>query len=264
MESVSQVLSSPSSTSQWTPPRLIPDAPFPSKLCEMLHFAEHEGLKSVVSWRSHGRAFKIHNKEKFMSHVAHRFFKATKLRSIHRQLNLWGFKRITSGEDRDAWFHEFFVRGQPGEMRKIIRTKIKGRTLLEAKRDLDVPNFYQMPTFNLQNSKTDRPYISDPDDEYENMVRSQETPPTMKPRRVSIAASPGVSIAASPELIKSSSRRALLPRRDRYRQGRGSNETAELPSEIMIEPLPFGRSDDTVPLNNDEFSLFIDRMITSV
>ena len=68
-------------------------ARFPSKLYKMLEYAEIMGLTDVVSWLPHGRAFKIFEADAFMSHVANHFFRATKLRSIHRQLNLWGFKR---------------------------------------------------------------------------------------------------------------------------------------------------------------------------
>ena len=96
MQPVSPV---PSCSSSMVLPRQPPpcnhlsDAPFPAKLCEMLDYAEQNGLSDVVSWLPHGKSFKIRDDKKFMTDVANHFFKATKLRSIHRQLNLWGFKR---------------------------------------------------------------------------------------------------------------------------------------------------------------------------
>ena len=69
------------------------DAPFPAKLYELLQYVEDEGMTHIVSWLPSGLAFKIHNAPKFMSDVAVHFFKATKFRSVQRQLNLWGFKR---------------------------------------------------------------------------------------------------------------------------------------------------------------------------
>ena len=51
----------------------------------------------------------------------------TKLRSFQRQLNLWGFKRISkNGPDKDVYYHEHFIRGQPEYMDKMVRIKIKG------------------------------------------------------------------------------------------------------------------------------------------
>ncbi len=67
--------------------------PFPEKLHRMLEYADEEGLCDVVSWLLDGRAFKIHDADAFMSRVAGHFFRATKLRSVHRQFLLWGFTR---------------------------------------------------------------------------------------------------------------------------------------------------------------------------
>lgn len=99
---------------------------FPSILREMLERADTDGHASVVSWLPHGRAFKIHDEEKFMAEVAPLFFRATKMRSFHRQLYFWSFQRVTTGVDRDAWFHECFVRDSPMDMLRMVRTKIKG------------------------------------------------------------------------------------------------------------------------------------------
>ena len=76
---------------------------FPCRLYEMLDFAERAGLGHVVSWLPHSRGFKIHDRDQFMSEVAPHFFKATKLRSIHRQLCLWGFRRrVAATADRQS------------------------------------------------------------------------------------------------------------------------------------------------------------------
>jgi len=102
------------------------EARFPYRLYEMLDYAESAGMSDVVSWLPHHRAFKIHDRDRFISHVASHFFKATKLRSIHRQLSMWGFTRVTCGDEADSWYHRYFVRGRPGDMSKMFRTKIKG------------------------------------------------------------------------------------------------------------------------------------------
>ena len=63
----------------------VPIASFPAKLHEMLDYAEAAGLSHVASWLPDGRSFRIHDEALFMSSVAGRFFKATKMRSIYRQ-----------------------------------------------------------------------------------------------------------------------------------------------------------------------------------
>mmetsp|Transcript_3574 Transcript_3574/g.6534 ORF Transcript_3574/g.6534 Transcript_3574/m.6534 type:complete len:259 (+) Transcript_3574:96-872(+) len=253
MQSISNDVSSSSDSPQWASCRHA-DTPFPSKLYEMLEYVEQMGLCDVISWLPHGRAFKIHNKDIFMSHVAKRFFKATKLRSIHRQMNLWGYKRIHNGDDRDAWYHENFLRGRPGDIKKMVRTKIKCKSLLRAKPDLGVPNFYQM--LPIQSD-----IASDIHDEFEHMFTGEVEKyhyvslPTIKPTRAPLPILPSL------ETLKNTPQ-APLARRDRYRHA-VSNETAEPASQMIeLEPLPIGDSSDIVYYNyDDEFSLFIDQMI---
>jgi len=111
---------------------------FPSKLYKMLEEVDSMGLSAAVSWQSHGHAFAIKNKDLFLNEAVPRFFKATKIRSFERQCLLWGFKRIPSGRDIGAWWHESFVRGQPKDLKNIARTQLKGTTTHVA----HVPDFY--------------------------------------------------------------------------------------------------------------------------
>ena len=52
-------------------------------------------------------------------------FRQTKLTSFQRQLNLYGFRRITRGKDSGAYYHEFFLRGRFDLCKKMIRQKSK-------------------------------------------------------------------------------------------------------------------------------------------
>jgi hypothetical protein len=99
---------------------------FPWKLHEMLAVAKQEGKESIVSWQPHGRAFRVHNRELFSTMIMPRFFKQTKYKSFQRQLHLWDFKRIAQGEDGGAYFHQYFLLGQPDQCKLMCRTKIKG------------------------------------------------------------------------------------------------------------------------------------------
>jgi hypothetical protein len=57
-----------------------------------------------------------------------KYFKHTRYKSFQRQLNLWGFKRVTSGHEKNAVHHEHFRRGSPELCNHMIRVKIKGET----------------------------------------------------------------------------------------------------------------------------------------
>jgi len=81
------------------------------RIHKMLEDVEKNGNSHIISWRPHGRAFKIHDKNKFVSTVLPRYFSASSFTSFSRWLNHWGFLRILSGKDRQCWYHRLFVRG---------------------------------------------------------------------------------------------------------------------------------------------------------
>ena len=67
---------------------------FPIKVYAMLELADNIfEFAQAVTWPPHGRAFRIHNKVKFMKEVVPLFFNQTQIRSFNRQLHLWGFRR---------------------------------------------------------------------------------------------------------------------------------------------------------------------------
>jgi len=73
-----------------------------------------------------------------------RFFHQSKLTSFQRQLNLYGFVRLTAGHDRGAYYHELFLRGRPYLCRRMVRTRIKGNGMKAASSPNTEPNFYTM------------------------------------------------------------------------------------------------------------------------
>ena len=67
---------------------------FPIKVYAMLELADFIfEFSQAVTWLPHGRAFRIHDKIKFMRELVPLFFNQTKIRSFNRQLHLWGFRR---------------------------------------------------------------------------------------------------------------------------------------------------------------------------
>lgn len=122
--------------------------PFPEKLYEMLsQESSPDGDPScIVSWLPHGRAFIVRKPKMFTTLIMHKYFRQTKLTSFQRQLNLYGFRRITQGADAGAYYHELFLRGRPQLCMRMVRQKVKGTG---HKQPTDVgsePNFYAMPS----------------------------------------------------------------------------------------------------------------------
>ena len=94
---------------------------FPWKLQDMLQTSISEGKESIVSWLSHGNAFKVHNVLVFVSEILPLFFKQTKYKSFQRQLNLWGFERIQHGPEKGSYYHKHFLRDKPNLCRHLRR-----------------------------------------------------------------------------------------------------------------------------------------------
>jgi len=57
-----------------------------------------------------------------------KYFHMSSFSSFQRQLNLYNFQRISDGPERDAYYHEYFVRGDPELCSHIKRNKVKGLT----------------------------------------------------------------------------------------------------------------------------------------
>lgn len=120
--------------------------PFPEKLYEMLASESDDSPDGIVSWIPHGRAFIVRKPKQFTSAIMPKYFRQTKLTSFQRQLNLYGFRRITQGADSGAYYHELFLRGRPQLCMRMVRQKVKGTG---HKQPTDVgsePNFYTMPS----------------------------------------------------------------------------------------------------------------------
>lgn len=101
---------------------------FPEKLHFMLSDVAKDGLDHIVSWQWHGRSFMVHDQEAFVKRMlplyvsmkmirvcellskysnratdwAHRYFQQHSYASFQRQLNLYEFRRITSGRDKGS------------------------------------------------------------------------------------------------------------------------------------------------------------------
>mmetsp|Transcript_30545 Transcript_30545/g.45517 ORF Transcript_30545/g.45517 Transcript_30545/m.45517 type:complete len:603 (+) Transcript_30545:1808-3616(+) len=115
--------------------------PFPEKLMKVLDRSE---LSDIIRWMPHNRAFIVSKPKIFVADVLPKYFKQSKFMSFTRQLNLWGFKRITKGRDAGAYYHELFLRGRLRLSARMRRQKIKGTGKKLFPNPKDEPDFYEM------------------------------------------------------------------------------------------------------------------------
>ncbi|KAL7526420.1 hypothetical protein ACHAXR_001478, partial [Thalassiosira sp. AJA248-18] len=114
----------------------------PHTRTQLLEVLDRSDLVEIIDWMPHGRAFIVKKPKLFTTNVLPRFFKQTKFLSFTRQLNLWGFKRITRGIDAGAYYHELFLRGRPYLAMRMRRQKIKGTGMKLTPNPEGEPNFY--------------------------------------------------------------------------------------------------------------------------
>lgn len=127
--------------------------PFPLKLHEMLRLTSMECMDHIVSWQPHGRCFVVHKPKEFTA-LLPRFFKLSKLASFQRQLNLYGFQRLTRGKDRGGYYHELFLKDREFLAHSIVRIKVKGTGVRARSNPDQEPNFWSgLPWVNGHSSQ---------------------------------------------------------------------------------------------------------------
>lgn len=135
--------------------------PFPLKLYRMLEHIDHvePELSQLISWQPHGRCFLVHRQKQFAEKVLPRFFQQKKYASFQRQLNLYGFSRITRKDaDRGSYYHELFLKNKEFLCKRINRMKIKGTGARMASNPDAEPDFYSMRPINSIQLQTSIPF----------------------------------------------------------------------------------------------------------
>jgi len=120
-----------------TSPGRIPN--FPAKMMAILSRAD---LADIISWMPHGRSWKVHKPREFEVKVVPAYFEHSKLSSFVRQANGWAFRRMVGkGPDRNSYYHEMFLRGQP----HLVKLMKRPTTMSRAQPNPDIePNFYRI------------------------------------------------------------------------------------------------------------------------
>eukprot|EP00814_Leptocylindrus_danicus_P010256 CAMPEP_0116030308 /NCGR_PEP_ID=MMETSP0321-20121206/16776_1 /TAXON_ID=163516 /ORGANISM="Leptocylindrus danicus var. danicus, Strain B650" /LENGTH=427 /DNA_ID=CAMNT_0003505087 /DNA_START=38 /DNA_END=1321 /DNA_ORIENTATION=- len=122
---------------------------FPMKLMILLSSLDVSEISDGIKWLPHGRSFIVLDPKKFEKDIMPKYFGHLRLfKSFLRQVNLWGFKRITHGADRGAYYHQLFLRKKPGLTRMMELVKAQERGRLKGIKPLPnpqaEPNFYDL------------------------------------------------------------------------------------------------------------------------
>lgn len=116
---------------------------FPARLHDLL--SHENGIGDIITWLPHGRSWIVRDKKEFLERVAPSHFQITKFESFTRQVNGWGFKRITQGPDINSYYHELFLRRMPHLIQWMKRVSSSGQGRRKIRADpKDEPNFYEI------------------------------------------------------------------------------------------------------------------------
>jgi len=141
------------------------EAAFPWKLHRVLEESERFGFNTIVSWQGN-RTFKVHDPKNFEKSIMKKYFNQTRYKSFQRQLNIYGFERITVGDDVGSYTHHLLVRGKPNICRFMVRTKVKNKGS-KAQHSSKTPR---------RSSQTSLPSFVTSAQSHSNMVRSNSCP----------------------------------------------------------------------------------------
>ncbi len=117
---------------------------FPVVLHRLLTDSTEEGFEDIIAWQPHGRAFLVHDHDRFVDEVMPKYFRQTRFSSFQRQLSLYGFLRLTKGADGGAYYNEWFLRGLPHLCAHMHRTRVKGYGVRQSSSPETEPDFYGM------------------------------------------------------------------------------------------------------------------------
>ena len=95
-------------------------------------------LADVVGWAPHGRSWRILKPRDFEIRVLPKYFEHSKFSSFVRQANGWGFRRMSEGYEKNAYYHEYFLRAMPWLCKKMRRPKVAEKKAVDPDMEPDL------------------------------------------------------------------------------------------------------------------------------
>mmetsp|Transcript_4011 Transcript_4011/g.5893 ORF Transcript_4011/g.5893 Transcript_4011/m.5893 type:complete len:560 (+) Transcript_4011:271-1950(+) len=163
----------PSTTKQddsMTSPASAKEPPFPVKLHRILSNNE---FQEYITWLPHGRSWRVLKPKAFEEKVIPLYFRHAKYASFMRQVNGWGFKRMTQGPDHNSYYHEMFLRGLPNLCIKMQRPSRSKQPTVDATESH--PDFYRLSMFAPLPGQGGRASSSGGDDAGDNTAEASAT-----------------------------------------------------------------------------------------
>lgn len=116
---------------------------FPVLLHRMLEAVDGSNESLLVRWLPHGRAFVVLNKVRFEKEVLPVYFPGqTRYASFQRQLNIYGFLRLT--RDCDGYYHELILRTRSTMAALVSRSNLSRNSIRRAYDSASEPDLYAM------------------------------------------------------------------------------------------------------------------------
>lgn len=129
----------PDSLTPVTPPGRVPN--FPAKMHAILSRLD---LADVVCWMPHGRSWKVLKPREFEIRVIPTYFEHAKFSSFIRQANGWGFRRLTTGRDRNSYYHPLFLRAIPHLCKDMKRPGVAKKLAADPDHEPDLYKISEM------------------------------------------------------------------------------------------------------------------------
>lgn len=145
---------------------------FPRKLHRILSTQQ---FNDIICWLPHGRSWRVQQQQRFEKEVLPIFFRHGRYASFARQINGWGFRRMSSGPDFNSYYHEYFLRDAPDlclRMRRPSAAELADRKRSEPD---SPPNFYLMPN-ETEDNTTPMNTDDNADDDEDKSVNLQRSP----------------------------------------------------------------------------------------
>jgi HSF-type DNA-binding len=156
------------------------------------------------------------------------WFNHSNYNSFQRQLNIYGFRRFREGRDKDAYYHQNFVRGEYQQTFNMERNSIKGTGAQRPSVVTAHPDFYQ------RHVRVDDPYVTSTT-RTASISRSQPEP---------VSATRPESATASPNLYDTHIQSYLRANRRTVGAANSATSTA-------MQPNPYSYNRTSLFPNND-------------